>query len=140
MSIERRRQRIERRRTLAGEWTPRTAGRTENALFDRCFELAETARDLERVAGASGSAGATGASLGCVTSAFESLADAMLKMRGVVLSELTTSAEDGDPESAEAEQLGRLLYAIDQNMRFAAHAADLGRQAAEATVAEPQPA
>ena len=129
MKIERRKQRIERRRMLAGEWKPRTAGRSENALFDHCFELAEAARDLERVAGADRSAGATAASLGCATSAFESLANAMLKMRGVVLRELSTTTAAGS-EPADAEQLGRLLYAIDQNLRFAAHAADLGRQAA----------
>lgn len=139
MSIERRKRRIERRRLLAGEWKPRTAGRSENALFDHCFELAEAARDLERVAGADGSSGATAASLGCATSAFESLANAMLKMRGVVLRELSTTAHADGSEPAEAEQLGRLLYAIDQNLRFAAHAADLGRQAApDAAAAEPQ--
>lgn len=141
MSIKRRKPRIERRRLLAGEWKPRTAGRSENALFDHSFELAEVARDLERVAGANGSAGATAASLGCATSAFESLANAMLKMRGVVLRELSPTADGNGHEPAEAEQLGRLLYAIDQNLRFAAHAADLGRQAAaDIAPAEAQPA
>lgn len=139
MSIERRKRRIERRRLLAGEWQPRAAGRSENALFDRCFELAESARDLERVAGAKGSAAATAASLGCATSAFESMANAVLKMRGVVLRELDCADSDGG-EPSEVEQLGRLLYAIDQNLRFAAHAADLGRQAADAVTPEPQAA
>lgn len=130
MSIERRKRRIERRLKLAGEWEPREAGKTENQLFDRCFELAEAARDLERVAGAGGSAGATAASLGCATSAFESLANAALKMRAAALRELGSDAGDDASDPTETEQLGRLLYAIDQNMRFAAQAADLGRQAA----------
>lgn len=139
MSTDRRRQRIKRRRLLAGEWEPRTAGRTENALFDHSFELAEAARDLEMVAGANGSASATAASLGCATSAFESLANAMLKMRGVVLRELD-APESANSDGSGVEQLGRLLYAIDQNLRFAAQAADLGRQAAaDAAPAEPQP-
>ena len=130
MKLERRKQRIERRQLLADEWTPRAAGRAENQLFDRCFELAEVARDLERVAGAHGSAGATAVSLGCATSAFVSLADATLKMRGTVLSELSAS-EGNDSGQSDVEHLGRLLFAIGQNLRFAAHAADLGRQAAE---------
>lgn len=142
MNIERRKRRIRRRRLLAGEWRPRTGESSESALFNHCFEVAEAARDLERAAGANGSAAATAASLGCATSAFESLANAMMKMRGVALRELsTTGARADDPEPTEAEQLGRLLDAVDQNLRFAAHAADLGRQAAaDAAPAEPQPA
>jgi hypothetical protein len=133
MNIQRRKHRIARRRLLAGEWKPTTSGGPENALFDRCFELAEASHDLEQVAGVQGTTAAMAASLGCATSAFESLANSMLMMRRVVLRDLE-GAEDGDgDESAPAEQLGRLLYAIDQNLRFAAHAADLGRQTAESS-------
>ena len=130
MSIERRKQRIERRLRMAGEFKPREADRFENALFDRCFELAEAARELETVAGAPGSGGAAAASLGCLTSTFESLANAMLAIRGTALRELpdTPPPDTGGPGSGE--QLSRLLFAIDQNMRFAAHAADLARQSA----------
>ena len=135
MNIQRRKHRIARRRLLAGEWKPTTSGGPENALFDRCFELAEASHDLEQVAGVRGTTAAMAASLGCATSAFESLANSMLMMRRVVLRDLDgVEAEDADAdESAPAEQLGRLLYAIDQNLRFAAHAADLGRQTAESS-------
>lgn len=138
MNIQRRKHRIARRRLLAGEWKPTTSGGPENALFDRCFELAEASHDLERVAGVRGTTAAMAASLGCATSAFESLANSMLMMRKVVLRDLDGAEADGpltdgpvSGEPAPAEQLGRLLFAIDQNLRFAAHAADLGRQTAE---------
>jgi hypothetical protein len=133
MNIQRRKHRIARRRLLAGEWKPTTSGGPENALFDRCFELAEASHDLEQVAGVRGTTAAMAASLGCATSAFESLANSMLMMRRVVLRELEDEEAEGagSGESGPAEQLGRLLYAIDQNLRFAAHAADLGRQTAE---------
>lgn len=138
MNIQRRKHRIARRRLLAGEWKPTTSGGPENALFDRCFELAEASHDLEQVAGVRGTTAAMAASLGCATSAFESLANSMLMMRKVVLRDLEGAEADGpltdgpvSGEPAPAEQLGRLLFAIDQNLRFAAHAADLGRQTAE---------
>ena len=138
MNIQRRKHRIARRRLLAGEWKPTTSGGPENALFDRCFELAEASHDLEQVAGVRGTTAAMAASLGCATSAFESLANSMLMMRKVVLRDLDGAEADGpltdgpvSGEPAPAEQLGRLLFAIDQNLRFAAHAADLGRQTAE---------
>ena len=133
MNIQRRKHRIARRRLLAGEWKPTTSGGPENALFDRCFELAEASHDLERVAGVRGTTAAMAASLGCATSAFESLANSMLMMRKVVLRDLEGAEAEGpvSGEPAPAEQLGRLLFAIDQNLRFAAHAADLGRQTAE---------
>ena len=138
MNIQRRKHRIARRRLLAGEWKPTTSGGPENALFDRCFELAEASHDLEQGAGVRGTSAAMAASLGCATSAFESLANSMLMMRKVVLRDLDGAEADGpltdgpvSGEPAPAEQLGRLLFAIDQNLRFAAHAADLGRQTAE---------
>ena len=133
MNIQRRKHRIARRRLLAGEWKPTTSGGPENALFDRCFELAEASQDLEQVAGVRGTTAAMAASLGCATSAFESLANSMLMMRKVVLRDLEGAEAEGpvSGEPAPAEQLGRLLFAIDQNLRFAAHAADLGRQTAE---------
>lgn len=85
MRLNQRKERIERRLQLAGDWKPRHADDAENAVFDRCFALAEAARELERVANAGGSAGVVSASMGCATSAFESLANAMLMMRGVVV-------------------------------------------------------
>ena len=100
MNIQRRKHRIARRRLLAGEWKPTTSGGPENALFDRCFELAEASHDLEQVAGVRGTTAAMAASLGCATSAFESLANSMLMMRKVVLRDLEGAEADG-PVSGE---------------------------------------
>lgn len=126
---------------MVGDWNPKDADKAENVVFDRCFELAEAARELELVASAKGSAGAVSASLGCATSAFESIANSMLMMRGVVLKELANADDPHrDPGADQAVQLGRLLFAIDQNMRFAAQAADLGRENAAEILAEPSPA
>lgn len=126
MGIERIRQRAERRRALGAGRRPEPRTRSEAALHDRCLGLAEAAQELERVAGAEGAGGAVPSALGCVTSAFESLANSMLMMRGLVLRE----QGEGEGSSPEAERLARLLFAIDQNLRFAAHASDLGRRGA----------
>jgi hypothetical protein len=124
MGIERIRERAERRRALGAARPPEPSTRSEAALYDRCLGVAEAAQELERVAGAEGAAGAVPPALGCATSAFESLANSMLMMRGVVLRE----QERAGGSSPDAERLARLLFAIDQNLRFAAHAADLGRR------------
>ena len=101
--------------------------RAENKLFDASFRLAEAARDFERAAGTRGSAPAAAATLGCATSALESQATGMLLMRSLVL-HVFSSSDYGDEE--RAQELGRLLFAIDQNLRFAAQAADLARRLA----------
>lgn len=128
MGIEQTRERIERRRSLGSARRPKAATRAQAVLYDRCLDVAEAAQELERVAAADGGADAVPAALGCATSTFESLANSMLMMRGLVL------RANGDEEATppEAERLARLLYAIDQNLRFAAHAADLGCRDAEA--------
>jgi hypothetical protein len=133
MGIERIRARVERRRALGADHRPEPGTRSEAALYDRCLGVAEAAQELERVAGAAGTGDAVPGALGFATSAFESLANSMLMMRGVVLRELRGAQGSTAPE---AERLARLLFAIDQNLRFAAHAADLGRDGAE-TGAEP---
>lgn len=134
MRIQERKQRIERRRQLAGAWKPNGAGAAENELFDRCFSLAEDAIELERTAGSRGAAGATGASLACFSSAFESLANSMLQLRSAALRELEPEATSTDEyKRGGIDQLERSLFVIDQNLRFAAHAADLGREAVEAS-------
>jgi hypothetical protein len=131
MSIEQIRKRVERRQVLASAGPPPITKRSQAVLYERCMDLAEAAQDLERVAATAGTEEAVPAALGCATSTFESLANAMLMMRGVVL-----RAHDGEATtSPEAERLGRLLYAIDQNLRFAAHAADLGCRGAAETPA-----
>jgi hypothetical protein len=136
MGINRIRQRVERRRAIGVEppTEPRTRG--EAALYGRTLGLAEAAQELEQVAAAGDAAGAVPAALGCATSAFESIANSMLMMRGLVL---RSEGVDG-AESPEAERLARLLFAIDQNLRFAAHAADLGRRDASGSGAESSPA
>lgn len=128
MGFEQIRQRAERRQALGAGRRAEPRTRAEAALQDRCLGLAEAAQDLERVAGADGAGGAVPAALGCVTSAFESLANSMLMMRGLVLRE----QQEGEGSDPEAERLARLLFAIDQNLRFAAHAADLGRRGVDA--------
>lgn len=132
MGIDRTRERVERRRSLGSVGRPKITKRSQAVLYDRCLDVAGAAQELERVAGADGAADAVPAALGCATSTFESLANSMLMMRGLIL-----RAAGEDEATPEAERLGRLLYAIDQNLRFAAHAADLGcRSAAE----DPAPA
>jgi len=121
MEIDRTRERAERRRSLGSVGRPKTTKHSQAALYDRSVDVAEAAQGLERVAAADGAAGAVPAALGCATSTFESLANSMLMMRGLVL-----GANGNEEATPEAERLARLLYAIDQNLRFAAHAADLG--------------
>lgn len=131
MGINETRRRIERRRTL-GPARPRGAGRPQANLHAPWLDVAEAAQELEHVAAMADAGEGIGAALGCATSTFESLANSMLMMRGLIL-----RAAGEDEATPEAERLGRLLYAIDQNLRFAAHAADLGcRSAAE----DPAPA
>ncbi len=99
----------------------------DNLVFDRVFEVAVAARELEQVADTPGSARASAASLGCTTSALESLAGSISAMRRVALDELAESQEEGaDAESIQ--RLGRLLYVVEQNLSFAAGAADLARE------------
>lgn len=115
---------------LGVESRPEPVTQAEAVLYERTLGLAEAAQELERVAAAEGAGGAVPTALGCVTSAFESIANSMLMMRGLVL-RAGERGDDGDGDSsAEAERLARLLFAIDQNLRFAAHAADLGRRGA----------
>jgi hypothetical protein len=128
MNFTERQRRIERRQRLAGEWRSPAQDRAENGLFNACFELAEAARDLERFPLAS-STSAAAASLGCISSALESQANAMLRLREAALRELPADPRERD---GHVEQLGRLLFAIDQNLRFAAEASDLARERAAA--------
>jgi len=134
MGINRTREQLERRGALGAARRPPAGNRSQAVLYDRCLDVAETAQRLERVAAADGSEEMVPAALGCVTSAFESLANSMLMMRGQVL-----RAHEGSPSEPEAERLARLLYAIDQNLRFAAHAADLGCRSAEGVAAPTEP-
>ncbi len=131
MGINETRRRIERRRTL-GPARPRGAGRPQANLHARWLDVAEAAQELEHVAAMADAGEGIGAALGCATSTFESLANSMLMKREMII-----RAAGEDEATPEAERLGRLLYASDQNLRFAAHAADLGcRSAAE----DPAPA
>lgn len=128
MSLIARQQRIERRRALAGEWSASDArDKAENELFDASFRVAESARDFERAAGARGSAPAAAAALGCLTCALESQATAFIKLRSLLVHALQAEQE-AVPE--DGEELGRLLFAINQNLRFAVQASDLAREAA----------
>ena len=131
-----RQERIRRRLTLAGDWRSGPAtDRAEQQLFDVSFELAEGAREFEQAVGQRASAPATAAAMGCIASALEAQATGLLKMRSLAMVELSES-EQAD-EAADMEDLGRLLYAISQNLRFAAQAADLARKAASRALEPP---
>jgi hypothetical protein len=128
LSLLNRQERIRRRRALADDWpVGRTPARAEHDLFDACFALAESAQEFEQVAGGHGSAPATAAALGCMASALEAQATAFLKMRSLAAYE--ASHADGKTAAGEAEELGRLLYAISQNLRFGAQLSELARRA-----------
>ena len=111
---------------LAGDWRPQD--RAETRLFDASRHLLGAARQLERASGAPRSAGAIDVSLHALREAFESLANASLMIRDAAGRELD-HAERSDEERDKLEQLERALFAVDQNLRFAAHACRLGREA-----------
>jgi hypothetical protein len=58
----------------------------------------------------------------------ESLANASLMIRDAAAAEFDGAARSED-EREQAEELGRALFAVDQNLRFAAYACGLGREA-----------
>lgn len=61
------------------ETTPREDRRdAENEIYESCFELLEAVWRLERAAGRPGSGGATAATLGCMTEAFDALANTLI--------------------------------------------------------------
>ncbi|MQA73117.1 MAG: hypothetical protein GEU88_01975 [Solirubrobacterales bacterium] len=104
-------------------------GDAEHRLFDSCCDVLMAARDLERAAAAPGSSAAAAASLGCLSAAFDALATATLLIR----ERATTDTDAGSPPSVPTEpreQLRRLLFAIDQNLRFASEASERAREAA----------
>jgi hypothetical protein len=57
----------------------------ENRLFDACCEVVEAAQELQRRAGDRQSAGATMATIGCLSAALDSLAGSAGSMRDVVI-------------------------------------------------------
>ena len=120
MGIEGIRDRIERRETLGPTKPPSLVRRSRTVSYDRSLDVAEAAQAHERVAG-DGAAEAVPAVLVCMTSTFESLANSMLMMRGLVLRSRASGAADN-----QADRLAQLLFAINQNLRLAAHASDIG--------------
>jgi hypothetical protein len=111
---------------LASEWRPHNTAETR--LFDASRRLLGAARELERASGAPRSAGATDVTMRALCQAFESLANASLMIRDAATAELDDAARSDD-EREQLEQLGRALYAVDQNLRFAGRACRLGREA-----------
>jgi hypothetical protein len=118
-------QKLRTRIHLAARWQP-DAG-LDHRLFSSCCELLEAARQLERDASARRSEGASAATLGCLGDAFESLANTSLMLRDGIDPDPNPPTQSGAGDNQGA-QLGQLLFAIDQNLRFAAHAAGLGRE------------
>jgi hypothetical protein len=117
---------LRERMELAGDWRPHN--QAETRLFDASRHVLGAARQLEQTSGAPRSAGATDVSLRALREAFESLANASLMIRDAAGRELD-HAERSEDERDKLEQLGRALFAVDQNLRFAAHACRLGREA-----------
>lgn len=117
-----RRQRMQ----LAGDWRPHDDAETQ--LFDASRQMLNSARRLERASGAPRSAGATDVSLGSLRAAFESLANASLMIRDAAAVEFEEAARS-DEEREQLERLGGLLFAVDQNLHFAADACQLSRVA-----------
>ena len=110
---------------LAGDWRPHNGA--EIRLFDASRHLLGAARQLERASGAPRSIGATDVSMRALRETLESLANASLMIRDAAAAEFD-HAEASDDEREQAEQLGRALFAVDQNLRFAAHACRLSRE------------
>jgi hypothetical protein len=111
---------------LASEWRPHNPAETR--LFDASRRLLGVARQLELASGAPGSAGATDVSMRALSEAFESLANASLMIRDAAAAEFHDAARSDD-DHERLEQLGRALFAVDQNLRFAARAGRLSREA-----------
>lgn len=116
------RQRIE----LAGDWRPHDEAETR--LFDASRQVLGASRQLERASGTPRSAGATDVSLRSVQAALESLANASLMIADAAAAEFDELAESSD-EREQLEQLGLLLFGVDQNLRFAARGCRLSREA-----------
>jgi hypothetical protein len=124
-SLAKKQARSNRRRVLAGDWRPaRASAGVQDELFEASFRLAEAARAFERAADTAGSAPATGAALACLAATLDAQATGVLKLRGLV-----QGAVDGG-RSGPTEDLRRLLFAINQNLRFATEVADLARSEA----------
>ena len=110
----------------AGSW--RAGGPAERRLFEASCSVRAAARRLERAAGAPGSAPGTEVSLACLEEAFSSLANATLMIREAALRHYATQS-GSDEERDRLEQLARLLFAVDQNLRFSAQGCKRGGEA-----------
>jgi len=92
-------------------------------LFSHCSDLLLAARGLEAAASATTADGLNPAVLGCFGAALDSLSTVSLlldRARNPHVQEIDTESGQADP--------ARLLFAINQNLRLAANAAELGRQ------------
>ena len=92
-------------------------------LFSHCSNLLLAARGLEAAASATIAVGLNPAVLGCFGAALDSLGTVSLLLDRA----RDPYAQDIDTESGQADP-ARLLFAINQNLRSAADAAELGRQ------------
>ena len=99
---------------MAGDWSSPSSA--ESRYFDACCEVLESARELERFAASPLGPGATAASLGCLSAALDSLANA-----SVMAAESANVTADGDPVPA------RLLHGVSQNLRMASLGCERGR-------------
>jgi hypothetical protein len=113
--------RLRRYIDLSDRWAPES---DPGRLLGNCRALLLEAEELEAAASASRSEGLDPAVLGCLSATLSSLATASLLLdeaRNGQGREHATGEQEADPS--------RLLFAISQNLRFAAEAAKLGQQA-----------
>ena len=99
------------------------SGAGGDPLFRHCSDLLLAARGLEAAASAATTDRLNPAVLGCFGAALESLGTVSLLLDHA----RDPHGQDIDTESGQADP-ARLLFAINQNLRFAADAAELGRQ------------
>lgn len=134
MSLLARQSEIAERLRIARGWHPSAVA--ERRLLEVSHRALDSARELERASAAPGGARATAAVTGALAGTFEALANSVLAIRAAAIAELGPDAQADGAES-ELDALAQLLFAVDQNLRFAAEATAQGqtRAAAVAQVA-----
>lgn len=111
---------------LAGGWHPSASA--EERLFDAACELLGRARELERTSAVPGAGHAIPAVIGALSTTFEACANSVLAIRASAIAELRPGEEEDHRSQLAA--LARLLFAIDQNLRFAAEASGRAQELA----------
>lgn len=133
MSLLARQTEISERLRSARGWHP--SATAERRLFESAHRALDAARELEQASAAPGGARATPVVAGLLAGTFEALANSVLAIRAAALAELRDPAGAG-ADAAELDALARLLFAVDQNLRFASEATAKGQARAAALTSE----